>query len=93
MVKRVMGTAISFFFVLSIILAFCGWTFAPHILAAMHTPPTARVDAIIYLRIVFSAMPFMYFFMFIQMAQRGAGRFQKTPFVISWPWRWFLTSS
>ena len=79
MVKRVMGTAISFFFALSVILAFVGWTFGPHILAAMRTPPAARAEAIIYLRIVFSAMPFMYFFMFIQMAQRGAGD-SRTPF-------------
>src|ERR1019366_8543366 len=79
MVKRVMGTAISFFFVLSVLLAFLGWTFAPHILSAMRTPPPARAEAILYLRIVFSAMPFMYFFMFIQMAQRGAGD-SRTPF-------------
>jgi putative MATE family efflux protein len=79
LVKRVMGTAISFFFCLSVLLAFGGWTFAPHVLTAMHTPPAARIDAIIYLRIVFSAMPFMYFFMFIQMAQRGAGD-SRTPF-------------
>ncbi len=79
MVKRVMGTAISFFFVLSFLLAFLGGIFAPHILGAMHTPPQAKAEAIIYLRIVFSAMPFMYFFMFIQMAQRGAGD-SRTPF-------------
>jgi putative MATE family efflux protein len=79
MVKRVMGTAISFFFVLSVLLAFLGWTFAPHILSTMRTPPAARAEAILYLRIVFSAMPFMYFFMFIQMAQRGAGD-SRTPF-------------
>jgi putative MATE family efflux protein len=79
MVKRVMGSAISLFFTLSVALAFAGWTFAPHVLSAMHTPPAAKADAIIYLRIVFSAMPFMYFFMFIQMAQRGAGD-SRTPF-------------
>jgi putative MATE family efflux protein len=79
MVKRVMGTAISFFFVLSAVLAFLGWTLAPTILAAMQTPLSARGEAIIYLRIVFSAMPFMYFFLFIQMAQRGAGD-SRTPF-------------
>jgi putative MATE family efflux protein len=79
MVKRVMGTAISFFFTLSFLLAFLGGIFAPHILGAMHTPPQAKAEAIIYLRIVFSAMPFMYFFMFIQMAQRGAGD-SRTPF-------------
>ena len=79
MVKRVMGTAISFFFVLSAGLAFLGWTFAPRILAMMNTPPSARVEAIVYLRVLFSAMPFMYFFQFIQMAQRGAGD-SRTPF-------------
>jgi putative MATE family efflux protein len=79
LVKRVMGTAISFFFLLSALLAVLGWNFAPHVLGAMRTPPAARADAIIYLRIVFSAMPFMYFFMFLQMAQRGAGD-SRTPF-------------
>lgn len=79
MVKKVMGTAISFFFVLSFLLAALGGYFAPHILSAMHTPAAAKAEAIIYLRIVFSAMPFMYFFMFIQMAQRGAGD-SRTPF-------------
>lgn len=77
--KRVMGTAITFFFAVSISLALIGWRLTPHILAAMRTPPGARDDAIIYLRIIFVAMPFMYFFMFLQMAQRGAGD-SKTPF-------------
>ncbi len=79
LVKRVMGTAISFFFVLSFLLALLGWNFAPHVLTLMRTPPAARLDAIIYMRIVFAAMPFMYFFMFLQMAQRGAGD-SRTPF-------------
>ena len=48
----------------------------------MGTPAVARADAIIYLRIIFAAVPFMYFFMFMQMAQRGAGD-STTPF-------WFL---
>ena len=56
-----------------------GGIFAPHILAAMRTPPAARAEAIIYLRIVFASMPFMYFFQFLQMAQRGAGD-SRTPF-------------
>jgi putative MATE family efflux protein len=45
----------------------------------MRTPPDAKVQAIIYLRIVFASMPFMYFFQFLQMAQRGAGD-SRTPF-------------
>ena len=39
----------------------------------------ARADAIIYLRIIFASVPFMYFFVFMQMAQRGAGD-STTPF-------------
>ncbi|HWE99811.1 MAG TPA: MATE family efflux transporter [Caulobacteraceae bacterium] len=79
LVKRIMGTAVFFFFVLSVTLSLTGGIFAPHILAAMRTPPAARDQAIIYLRVVFAAMPFMYFFQFLQMAQRGAGD-SRTPF-------------
>jgi putative MATE family efflux protein len=77
--KKVMGTSTTFFVTVSVVLALIGWHLAPAILAAMHTPEAARVDAITYLRIVFTAMPFMYFFTFMQMAQRGAGD-SKTPF-------------
>lgn len=77
--KTVMGTATTFFFAVSFTLSLIGWKLTPGILSAMHTPPAARDDAIVYLRIIFIAMPFMYFFMFLQMAQRGAGD-SKTPF-------------
>jgi putative MATE family efflux protein len=79
MVKRIMGSATSFFLVLSITLALLGWFGAPELLAAMHTPKAASDEAIIYLRIMFASMPFTYFFMFMQMAQRGAGD-SRTPF-------------
>jgi putative MATE family efflux protein len=79
MVKRIMGTAVFFFFVVSTLIAAVGGVLAPHILGAMHTPPAARAEAIIYLRVVFASMPFMYFFQFLQMAQRGAGD-SRTPF-------------
>jgi putative MATE family efflux protein len=79
MVKRIMGTAVFFFVVVSMTISLTGGLFAPHILGAMHTPPAARAEAIIYLRVTFAAMPFMYFFQFLQMAQRGAGD-SRTPF-------------
>jgi putative MATE family efflux protein len=79
LVKRIMGTATTFFFVLSTSLSFLGSVIAPHILTLIHIPAAARPEAIIYLRIMFAAMPFNYFFMFMQMAQRGAGD-SKTPF-------------
>ena len=82
LVKRVMGTATTFFLALSVGVAVLGGAFSPHILDMMGTPPAAREDAIIYLRIIFASVPFMYFFMFMQMAQRGAGD-STTPF-------WFM---
>ena len=82
LVKRVMGTAVTFFFALSLGVAVAGGLLSPHILDLMGTPSASRAEAIIYLRIIFASVPFMYFFMFLQMAQRGAGD-STTPF-------WFL---
>ncbi len=82
LVKRVMGTAMTFFLGLSLIVAVAGGLLAPHILDLMRTPAVSRADAIVYLRIIFACVPFMYFFMFMQMAQRGAGD-STTPF-------WFM---
>ncbi len=79
MVKRVMGTTTTFFIGLSLLLAVFGGVLAPHILDLMDTPPEARAGAIIYLRIIFASVPFMYFFVFMQMTQRGAGD-STTPF-------------
>jgi putative MATE family efflux protein len=81
-VKRVMGTATTFFGGLSVLVAVLGAVLSPSILDLMGTPGEARADAVIYLRIIFAAMPAMNFFMFLQMAQRGAGD-SITPF-------WFL---
>ncbi len=82
LVKRVMGTATTFFVGLSVSVALLGGLLSPMILDMMGTPVEARADAIIYLRLIFAALPFMNFFMFLQMAQRGAGD-SITPF-------WFL---
>ncbi|HEV2364824.1 MAG TPA: MATE family efflux transporter [Caulobacteraceae bacterium] len=85
LVKQVMGTTTVFFVLLSVTLAAAGVLLSPRILDLMGTPPEARHGAIVYLRVSFGAVPFMYFFMFMQMAQRGAGD-SITPF-------WFLALS
>jgi putative MATE family efflux protein len=79
MVKKVMGTAVTFFMALAVLIGAVGYFATPGILTLMGTPAVSRVEAIIYLRIVFLAMPFMCLFAFLQMAQRGAGD-SKTPF-------------
>jgi putative MATE family efflux protein len=80
--KRVVGTSTTFFVVLSLSVGLLGFAFTPAILRAMGTPAEAAADAIAYLRVIFAAMPFMYFFSFVMMAQRGVGD-SRTPFYFS----------
>jgi len=80
--KKVVGTCTTFFIILSLGVGVAGGILTPHILDAMRTPPAARIDAIAYLRVIFAAMPFMYFFNFMMMAQRGVGD-SRTPFYFS----------
>jgi len=77
--KRVVGTGASFFATLSILVAIAGYIFTPHILALMQTPADAAPYAIAYLRIIFVALPMMYFYNFMMMTLRGAGD-SRTPF-------------
>ena len=78
--KRVVGTSIGFFVVLSALVTAFGFLFTPQILAAMHTPTDAAPFAIAYLRIIFLALPSMYFYSFLMMTLRGAGD-SRTPFL------------
>jgi putative MATE family efflux protein len=80
--KRVIGTSTAFFIVVSLTVGSLGAALTPSILSAMGTPEEARRDAVAYLRVIFSAMPFMYFFSYVMMAQRGTGD-SRTPFYFS----------
>ncbi|MGE3302525.1 MAG: MATE family efflux transporter, partial [Hyphomonadaceae bacterium] len=66
----------------SVAVAIAGYALTPVILGAMGTPPAARAEAVAYLRMIFFALPFMYFFNYVQMAQRGAGD-ARTPLYFS----------
>jgi len=81
--KTVVGTAAGFFLGISLAIALGGFAAAEHVLRWMGTPEGARPLAETYLRVVFLSMPFMCFFAFMVMIQRGAGD-AKTPF-------WFMT--
>lgn len=80
--RKVVGTCTTFFIGLSLLVGVAGGILTPHILDAMRTPVDARADAIAYLRVIFAAMPFVYFFNYIMMAQRGTGD-SRTPFYFS----------
>lgn len=82
LVKRVMGSAVGFFFGLCLALAAGGHVLTPAILRAMHTPPDAFAAAVTYLGVIFLAVPMFFFFAFLMGAQRGAGD-SRTPFYFS----------
>lgn len=77
--RRVVGTCTIFFIAASLALALAGGVFTPTILDAMGTPADARAGAIQCLRMLFAAVPSVYFFNFVMMAQRGVGD-ARTPF-------------
>lgn len=77
--RRIVGTSTTFFVLLSVLAAGLGFIFTPAILAAMQTPADAVPLAEVYLRIIFVALPFMYFYNFVMMTLRGAGD-SRTPF-------------
>jgi putative MATE family efflux protein len=78
--KRVVGTSIGFYIVLSLLVTVLGYLFTPQILASMRTPIDALPFAIAYMRIIFLALPSMYFYGFLMMTLRGAGD-SRTPFL------------
>jgi putative MATE family efflux protein len=80
--KEAVGTGASFFLVTSLALAVVGFAASEHILSWMDTPADVRPLAEDYLRMVFLSMPFMCFFAFMIMAQRGAGD-ARTPFLFT----------
>jgi putative MATE family efflux protein len=77
--RKVVGSCATFFIVASVTQAAVGVWLTPAIVDGMGTPLDARADAIIYLRVIFMAMPSMYFFNFVMVAQRGLGD-SRTPF-------------
>lgn len=80
LVKRTVGTGLSFFGLLAVGLGAVGYLSAPQLLAAMRTPPELLGMATDYLRVIFLGWPFLTLGMFYGMALRGAGD-AKTPMI------------
>jgi len=80
--KQVVGTGATFFLAASLVIAIGGFFATGRLLDIMGTPPEARTMAEDYLRVVFLSMPFMSFFAFMVMVQRGAGD-ARTPFLFN----------
>ncbi|MDU0206435.1 MULTISPECIES: MATE family efflux transporter [Paenibacillus] len=77
--KKVVGTSTVFFLILSILVAAFGLLFSTTILTWMNTPPDVKDLAVVYTRILFAGVPFMFGFNLIMAILRGSGD-AKTPF-------------
>lgn len=78
--KRVVGTSASFFIIISLVIAALSYIGTPWLLRQLGTPIDALPYAVPYLRIIFIALPSMYFYNFVMMTLRGAGD-SRTPFM------------
>ncbi|MGE7204177.1 MATE family efflux transporter [Sphingomonas sp. NPDC019816] len=71
--RRVLGSALGLFVVISVATVFVGWLAAPAILRALATPAEVYPLALAYLRIIFIAMPPGFISVLFTMALRGVG--------------------
>ncbi|AFC87594.1 MATE family efflux transporter [Frateuria aurantia] len=78
--QRVAGTGAVFFLAVASLFAVIGDLGVDAILRMLETPATSLPYAHDYLKVIFIAMPAMFFFTFLMMALRGAGD-AKTPFL------------
>jgi putative MATE family efflux protein len=78
--KRVVGTSAVFFLGLSLVISLLGFSLAQSLVDWLRTPPDAVPLALIYMRIIFLALPFMGGLFFLMAVLRGAGD-SKTPFL------------
>jgi putative MATE family efflux protein len=71
--RRVFGTAMGSFLLVTILVAVAGYYLAPGILKLLGTPGDAAPLALAYLRVIFLAMPALLLLTLSMMALRGAG--------------------
>lgn len=77
--KRIVGTGVSFFAAVSMLLGIAGFTWCEPLLRAMRTPPESLDLAVTYMRVIFLALPCLYMYAFAMSVLRGAGD-PRTPF-------------
>lgn len=71
--RRAFGSAVGLVFWASVIVAAAGWVFAREILALLATPGDAMGLALVYLRVIFLALPASMLIVLMTMGLRGAG--------------------
>jgi putative MATE family efflux protein len=71
--RRVIGSALGLFLILSAATVTAGWVFAPTLLRALSTPDDVYPLALGYLRVIFLGMPASYLTVLLMMSLRGFG--------------------
>lgn len=79
--RRVVGTSATFFFIISLIVAVCGWIWVDAILNLLGTPDDAHPLARTYLRVIFVCVPALNLLSFVMTVLRGSGD-SRTPFIV-----------
>jgi putative MATE family efflux protein len=77
--KKIMGTTLSFTFLLGLAIALAGGAFTREVLVLTGTPANIIGDSMIYARITFFALPVIYLYTVYTTFLRGTGD-AKTPF-------------
>lgn len=78
--RRAFGSAVGFCFGLAMIVATAGWIGAPALLRVLATPAEAFDMALVYLRVIFVAMPANLLAVMMMMGLRGVGD-ARTPLI------------
>ncbi len=72
-VRRTVGAAVGIFIIVGIFVSTLGFIFTPHLLLLLDTPAAAVPNAIVYQRMAFVGMPFVFIWVLLQSALRGVG--------------------
>ncbi len=74
LVKESISTSLISFFILSVVLAATGYAFSEWIMSLLNTPENIKDDAVLYLRIYFLGLPFLFMYNILSSVFNSLGK-------------------
>lgn len=74
LVKESISTSLISFFILSVVLAAAGYAFSERIMSLLNTPENIKDDAVLYLRIYFLGLPFLFMYNILSSVFNSLGK-------------------
>lgn len=74
LVKESISTSLISFFILSVVLAAAGYAFSDRIMGLLNTPENIKSDAVLYLRIYFLGLPFLFMYNILSSVFNSLGK-------------------